>query len=101
MPPTAPTVPPMPTTVPTAPRGKMSDGNVLRLAENAWCAAVASPITSTAIQTLSIDCAKKIGSTQNAQTSIVSLRAALALQPAFISRDDDQPPATLPTSDSR
>src|SRR3546814_16381786 len=79
----------------------MSSGNVKGLAENGGCEGGESPASQSALQTMSSDCAKKVGSTQNAQTSIVSLRAALALQPAFISRDDDQPPATLPTSDSR
>ena len=59
------------------------------------------PITSTATHKLSIDWAKKTGVTAAAQTSMVSLRAALTLCPAFISRPDSQPPATLPRSDNR
>jgi len=35
MPPTAPAVPPMPTTEPTAARGNMSEGSVIRLADHA------------------------------------------------------------------
>ena len=36
----APAVPPIPTSEPTARRGKTSEGSVNRLQENPWCAAV-------------------------------------------------------------
>jgi hypothetical protein len=49
------------------------------LAEKAWCAAVAMPMTSTASHRLSIDWAKKTGVTAKAQASMVSLRARLAV----------------------
>jgi hypothetical protein len=58
------------------------------------------PITSTASHRLSIDWARHTGSTAMAQISIVILRAALTLIPAFIIRPDIQPPTTLPTSEA-
>ena len=42
MPPTAPAMPPKPTTEPTARRGNMSDENVKMFADQPWCAAAAS-----------------------------------------------------------
>ena len=41
MPPTAPAIPPKPTTDPTARRGNMSEVSVKRLADQPWCAAAA------------------------------------------------------------
>ena len=45
--------------------------------------------------------AKATGMAAMAQISIVVLRARLIVQPARMSRDESQPPATLPTSDRR
>src|SRR6266702_5632611 len=101
MPPTAPAMPPIPTTEPTATRGNMSDGSVIRLADQAWWAAVARPIMATAIHNWPTNCAKTIGVTASAQINMVVLRAAFAERPAFISLDEPHPPTTEPTSDSR
>src|SRR5262249_55987927 len=96
--PTAPAVPPMPTTDPTARRGNMSDVSVNRLAEKPWCAAAARPIRPTATHMSDTTGANDTGTTHTAQTSRAVLRAALADQPRFSSHDENQPPATEPTS---
>ena len=49
----------------------------------------------------SVKAAKDTGVTASAQISIANLRPALTDQPRAISRDESQPPATLPTSASR
>ena len=50
MPPTDPAIPPMPTSDATARLGNMSETVVNRLADHAWCAAPATPISTTALQ---------------------------------------------------
>src|SRR3954463_12286988 len=100
IPPTAPAVPPMPITEPTALRGNMSDGSVYRFADQAWCAAVARLMIATASHRLSTYCAKKIGVTATALISMVVLRAALIVQPRSIRREDSQPPRIEPRSDT-
>ena len=99
MPPIAPAVPPIPTTEPTAVRGNRSDGSVSKLAEKAWCPAVASPRSSTASHSELTSWTNTTGSTAKAQASIVSLRARFTDIPAFIILDEAQPPITLPASD--
>src|SRR3954468_22166284 len=99
IPPTAPAVPPMPITEPTALRGKTSEGRVYRLADQAWWAAAARPMMNTADQRPSTYWAKKIGVTASAQISIVVLRARLIVQPRWIKAEDSQPPAIEPTSE--
>src|SRR5216117_2528369 len=98
MPPTAPAMPPRPTTDPTACRGNMSDDSVNRFADQPWCAAVARLISATADHIPCARAAKTIGTTASAQPSIAVLRDALTLQPRRISVDDSQPPPTLPIS---
>ena len=63
MPPTAPAMPPMPTTEPTARRGNMSEASVKMLADQPWCAAAARPTSSTATHRLDARDAKTIGTT--------------------------------------
>src|SRR5205809_3439565 len=101
MPPTAPAVPPMPTTDPTAWRGNMSDVSVNTLADHPWCAAAARLISATAPHMLRTPEAVTIGTTATAQTSMAVFRAAFTLQPRWISDDESQPPPTLPMSATR
>src|SRR5262245_32950809 len=98
MPPTAPAMPPMPTTDPTARRGNISDVVVNRLHDQPWCAAAASPINKTAIQRFDVCAANTIGTTASAQIIIANLRPALMVQPRLISDDESQPPPMLPMS---
>src|SRR5689334_14355521 len=98
MPPTAPAMPPIPTTDPTALRGNMSDVVVKRLHDHPWCAAAARPISTTATQSFDVCAAKTIGTTASAQINIAALRPPLMVQPRLISDDESQPPPTLPTS---
>ena len=81
IPPTEPAIPPMPTTEATARLGNMSETVVNRLADQAWCAAPAMPMSSTAPQALA-RVTKKIGSTQQAKMNMAVLRARLTLEPA-------------------
>src|SRR5512137_1009292 len=99
IPPTAPAIPPIPVTDPTARRGNISEPRVNIFADHPWCAAVARPIKATATHISEALHAKMIGTTHRAQTSMVVLRAALMLHPRLISRDESQPPAMLPTSE--
>ena len=101
IPPTAPAMPPNPTTDPTARRGNMSDENVKRFADQPWCAAAATLTRPTATQRLSTYGANITGTTSSAQTSIAVLRAAFTDHPRLISADDSQPPPMLPTSATR
>ena len=65
MPPSDPAMPPMPTMLATARFGNTSETLVNRLADQAWCAAPARPISSTALQ--SPTCVtSKIGNTATA-----------------------------------
>src|SRR5215471_7760523 len=98
MPPTAPAMPPMPTTDPTALRGNMSELVVKMLADHPWCAAAARPTKSTATQTFDALAANTTGTTASAQISIAVLRARLIVKPRLIIDEDIQPPATLPMS---
>ncbi len=100
-PPTAPAMPPMPTTEPTAWRGNESDTSVKTLADQPWCAAAASPMSSTATQRLSICGTSSTGVTESAQMSIAVFRALLTVHPRLMNADDSQPPPTLPTSAMR
>jgi hypothetical protein len=101
MPPTAPVIPPMPATEPTARRGNMSEVSVNRLAEKPWWAAAARPIRPTAAHMSGTTGASDTGTTHNAHASRAVLRAAFVVQPRFSSADDSQPPATEPTSARR
>src|SRR5438270_13421033 len=93
----APLVPPIPTTLPTAERGNMSEVVVKRLADHPWCAASAAPTSTTTAHRLLQYGAKMTGTTPTAQTNIAVFRARLALQPRSISVDESQPPPMLPT----
>src|SRR5829696_7693818 len=101
IPPTAPAIPPRPTTEPTAFRGNMSDAVVKRLADHPWCAAAATLIRATATHILLAPDAKTIGTTASAQMSIAIFRPALTVQPRLINVDDSQPPPMLPISATR
>src|SRR5215213_6585199 len=98
MPPTAPAVPPKPTTEPIACFGNMSDTSVYTFADHPWCAAAASPIKPTATHRCVVPAAKTMGVTASAHTSIAVLRAAFTVHPRLMSVDDNHPPPTLPTS---
>src|SRR5688500_19988913 len=97
-PPSAPAIPPMPTTEPTARRGNISDVVVNRFADQPWWAAAAIPMISTASQRLFTFEAKITGVTARAQISIAVLRERLIVQPRLMNFDEIQPPPTLPTS---
>src|SRR5512145_842141 len=86
-PPNAPNAAPIPTTLPTADRGNMSDVVVNRFADQPWCAAAARLTNPTASQTFFVYGAAISGSTESAHTSIVVFRAALMLHPFLISDD--------------
>src|ERR1041384_3839362 len=101
MPPIAPAMPPMPTTEPTARLGNRSDESVKRFADQPWCAAAARLTMPTATHICCVHAAKTTGTTHNAHPSIAVLRPALTLQPHLMSRPDNQPPPTLPTSATR
>src|SRR6195256_5539122 len=101
MPPTAPAIPPMPTTEPTARRGNRSDVIVKTLADQPGCAEAANPMSATATQMFEVCETNTIGTTQSAQTNIAVLRAALIVHPRLISIDESQPPPTLPISAAR
>src|ERR1041385_4189381 len=101
MPPIAPAMPPMPTTDPTAYRGNISEVVVNRLHDHPWCAAAATPTSTTATQRFEACAAKTIGITASAQINIASLRPSLMVQPHLISEDESQPPPILPMSASR
>src|SRR5687768_16497449 len=101
IPPTAPAMPPIPTTDPTAYRGNISDVVVKRLHDQPWCAAAAMPISTTATHRFDVCAAKTIGTTARAQINIANLRAALIVQPRLIRDDESQPPPMLPTSARR
>src|SRR5580658_4790382 len=98
IPPTAPAMPPIPTTDATTPPGNISDDKVNRLQEKPWCAAAATPITRTAPHSDATLGTKIIGSTQTAHINIASFRLAFTLLPPLIKNDESQPPATLPAS---
>src|SRR5262245_35412858 len=101
MPPTAPVMPPNPTTEPMAYRGNVSDVSVNRLADQPWCAAAARPTSDTASQRWPALDGKTMGATASADTSIAVLRARLTVHPRAMSDDDSQPPPMLPTSAAR
>src|SRR5947207_6936490 len=96
IPPTEPSIPPRPTTEPTARRGKRSEATVNKLADQPWWAAVAMLMRATAVQRLVVSGAKVTGRTHRAQMSMAVLREALMDQPIFIRREEIQPPPTLP-----
>src|SRR5271169_5049946 len=89
-------VPRLPTE-PTALEGNMSDGNVSKLHDQAWCAATARLMTITEPHKLLMPTAETTGMTAKAQISIVVLRARLTVQPAFMNLSGNQPPTMLPT----
>src|SRR5262245_32028894 len=90
-PPIEPAKPPRPTTDATAYLGNMSDAVVNRLADHAWCAEHARPMSSTAGQT-SAFVTNTIGITATANTNIAVLRAFVTLQPFLISVPGRWPP---------
>ena len=71
----------MPTTEPTACRGKVSDTVLKMLADQPWCAAAARLIRPTATHKLWESGANVTGTMHAAQINIAVLRAALTLQP--------------------
>lgn len=81
IPPTAPAIPPMPTTEPTACFGNISEAIVKIFADQPWCAAAAMPIKTTAVQRFEVIEAKMIGTTASAQTSIAAFLDLLIVQP--------------------
>src|SRR3954463_6171777 len=93
----APAVPPIPTTLPTAARGNISDAVVNRFADQPWCAAVARLTNPTTTHMLVMEGARTTGTTARAHTSMAVLRAALMVQPRSISVDESHPPPMLPT----
>src|SRR6476620_4976685 len=100
-PPSAPAIPPMPTTEPTARRGNMSEVVVKRLHDHPWCAAAAKPIKPTATQRFFTFETKMIGVTARAQINIAVLRERLMVQPRLMKVDDSHPPPILPMSATR
>src|SRR5262245_10911869 len=101
IPPTAPAIPPKPTTDPTARRGNMSEVRVKRLADQPWCAEAAMDTRPTATQRFEARDANMMGTTARAHTSIAVLRAAFTLQPLLMREDDSQPAPVLPTPGTR
>src|SRR3954466_2033274 len=79
-PPADPASPPNPVTDATAVFGNMSDTVVNKFADQAWCAAPATPSSTTAVQGPTL-VTKKIGSTQQAKMNIPVLRARVTLHP--------------------
>src|SRR5207248_107741 len=98
IPPIEPAMPPMPTTEPTARRGNMSDAIVKMFALQPWCAAAARLMSATASHKFEACAANIIGTTDNAQTSIATLRDLFTVQPRLMSDDESQPPPIDPTS---
>src|SRR5215213_1006133 len=98
--PTAPAIPPKPTTEPTACFGNVSEAVVNRLADQPWCAAAASPTRKTATHMLLSCVTIATGMTHTAQTSSATLRPKLIECPPLMSREESQPPPTEPTSAS-
>src|SRR5215813_6209108 len=96
-PPSAPNMPPNPTTEPTARLGNVSEARVNMLADQPWCPAAASPIKTTAVQRPDALAAKMMGTTAKAQMSMAVLRLRLMVQPRLIMADENHPPAMLPT----
>ena len=96
MPPIEPAIPPMPTTEATARLGNMSETVVNRFADQAWWAAPAMPISTTALQSPTL-VTSRIGSTHSAQINIVVLRARVGVMPRRLRCPGSQPPATLST----
>src|ERR1035437_8265029 len=96
----APAVPPIPTTLPTAERGNMSDAMVNMLADQPWCADIARLTRPTTGHMLFENGASRTGVTHWAQASMSDFRAALMLQPLLIKLEEIQPPAMLPTLDA-
>src|SRR3954452_20280406 len=92
----APMVPPIPTTLPTADRGNISDVVVKRFADQPWCAASAVPTSATTTQRFLQYGAKITGTTPSAHTNIAVLRALFTVHPRSISVEESQPPPTLP-----
>ena len=98
IPPTAPIMPPMPTTEPTACFGNISDEMVKILADQPWCAAAAIPISMTDSHRLDVVEAITIGTTANAQISIATFLDLFIVQPCFIKYPESHPPPIEPTS---
>ena len=69
---------------------------VNRLADHAWCAAPARPISSTAGQSPT-RVTQRIGSTHNAKMNMLVFRARVIDQPRFSSVPESDPPAMLST----
>ena len=79
----------------------MSGGIDSKLEEKDWCPASAIPISTTASHIFSMPVTNSNGNTQQPESSIVTLRAKLGVRPFWISLDESQPPAMLPTSERR
>ena len=99
IPPTAPAIPPKPTTEPTAWRGKHVGrereeiGRPALMRGGREADEARPPPTDPSCAD-----ANTIGMTASAQVSIAVLRARSRVQPRLISDDDSQPPPMLPTS---
>ncbi len=89
-------MPPMPMIEATACFGNMSETVVKRFADHAWCAAPASPMSSTAGQSPTL-VTIQIGSTQHAKINIPVLRARVTVQPRLVRKPVTQPPKMLNT----
>src|SRR6478609_3040605 len=96
IPPTAPAIPPMPTTELTASFGNISDAVVNILVAHAWCTATAMLINTTAIHALVANCARIIDISIKAKMNHTLFLAFNTGQPFFISHDDKYPPPKLP-----
>src|SRR3972149_2351178 len=95
IPPTAPAIPPIPTTEPTARRGNISETVVKRFADHPWCAEAASPTISTAPQREATWEANTMGITASAQINMAVLRPLCTVHPLLISAEEIHPPAAL------
>ena len=96
MPPTAPLIPAIPTTEPTASEGNISEAMVNTLVAHAWCTATAKLISPTTIHAYFANCTRIIDSSSNANMIRTVFLAFNTGQPFLINNDDKYPPAMLP-----
>src|ERR1700676_3460236 len=99
MPPTAPAMPPIPTTDATAREGNMSEGKVKRFAENPWCPAAASPMSNVAGHSPETRYTTATGNKHKEQTNIAHFRAAFTEKCRRMSAEESHPPPILPRSE--
>src|SRR5256714_8367148 len=79
----------------------MSLASVYTFADQAWCAAAATPTIRTAAHIPGARDTSVVGTMSSAIASIVTLRARFTDQPRLISALDIQPPPTDPMSAMR